>query len=165
MSFTTRDNLNTNSQHGLKAVFLVWFGILLGVSFLSTPVKFQAPHLTLAVALEVGKVTFHLLHKVEWGMFALTLFLAYLAQVNKKIAKNMFVLLTILIVQNLWIMPTLDLRTDSIIAGGAPSPGHFHLIYIMTEAFKLILLGFIAFLLTWNAPRNNEKRKIFNKKL
>lgn len=165
MSFTTRDNLNNNLRKGLGAIFFVWLGILLGVSFLSTPVKFQAPHLTLAVALEVGKVTFHLLHKVEWGLFALILLVAYLAQVDKKIYKNMFILLTILIVQNFWLIPALDLRIDSIVAGTVLPPGNFHLTYIMTEILKLVLLGFIAFLLTWNTSDHCGKRKIFIKKL
>lgn len=163
MSFTARDNLNNNLRKGLGAIFLVWLGIILGVSFLSTPVKFQAPRLTVPVALEVGKVTFHLLHKVEWGLFALTLIIAYLAQVDKKIYKNMFILLTILIEQNLWLIPALDLRIDSIVAGTVPPPEHFHLTYIIIEVLKLVLLGFITFLLTCNPSNCCEKRKIFIK--
>src|SRR5690606_35153067 len=44
----------------LAFVTLLWLGLLLGVSFLATPVKFAAPTLTLAVALDVGRVTFGL---------------------------------------------------------------------------------------------------------
>ncbi len=150
--------MKNNLRKGLGAIFFVWLGILLGVSFLSAPVKFQAPHLTLPVALEVGKVTFHLLYKVEWGLFVLTFFMAYLAQVDKKIYKNMFILLTVLIAQNLWLIPMLDSRIDSIIVGITPPPGHFHLTYIMIEIFKLGLLGGIAFLLTWNTPDRERKK-------
>lgn len=165
MNFTTRDTLNNNLQKGLGAIFFVWLGIILGVSFLATPVKFQAPHLTLAVALEVGKVTFHLLHKVEWGLLALTFFLAYLAKVDKKNQGSMLILGIILALQNLWLIPTLDLRIDAIVAGITLPPRHFHITYITIEILKLVLLGFIAFLLTWNTLDHRERRKIFIKKL
>jgi len=39
----------------------VWMGIVIGVSFLATPVKFTADSLTRPVALDVGRATFHAL--------------------------------------------------------------------------------------------------------
>ena len=36
----------------------LWAGLVLGVSFVATPVKFLAPSLSLADALAVGRVTF-----------------------------------------------------------------------------------------------------------
>src|SRR5690606_24993326 len=50
----------------LAFVAIFWLGLLCGISFLATPVKFQVASLDLPVALEVGKVTFALLAKVEW---------------------------------------------------------------------------------------------------
>ena len=44
---------------------LFWAGFLAGVSFLATPIKFTAPRLALPVALDVGRVTFAALNKVE----------------------------------------------------------------------------------------------------
>ncbi|WP_415289162.1 hypothetical protein RSD66_04440 [Brevundimonas sp. S1H14] len=52
-------------------VATLWLGLLIGVSFLATPVKFQAPSLTLATALEVGQATFALFTRVEWGLVVL----------------------------------------------------------------------------------------------
>ena len=45
-------------------------GLLIGVSFLATPVKFRAASLDLPVALDVGRVTFELFSKVELGFCA-----------------------------------------------------------------------------------------------
>ena len=47
---------------------VAWLGKLLGVSLVSTPVKFQASSLDLPVALEVGRVTFELsaLFRLGW---------------------------------------------------------------------------------------------------
>src|SRR5690606_9509596 len=57
----------------LAVASLVWIGALLGVSFLATPVKFLAPSLTLPVALDVGRQTFHWLNRVEIVLAAATL--------------------------------------------------------------------------------------------
>lgn len=56
---------------GVAFVATLWLGLLIGVSFLATPVKFQAPSLTLATALEVGQATFALFTRVEWGLVVL----------------------------------------------------------------------------------------------
>jgi ABC-type transport system involved in multi-copper enzyme maturation permease subunit len=39
----------------LSVLFILWAGLILGVSFIATPVKFMAQHLTMPVALEIGK--------------------------------------------------------------------------------------------------------------
>jgi uncharacterized membrane protein len=51
----------------LGIVLILWVGSVLGVSFIAAPTKFMASHLTMPVALEVGKVTFHVFNKVEWA--------------------------------------------------------------------------------------------------
>lgn len=51
---------------GLFAISLRWLGLLIGVAFLATPVKFLAPCLTMAVAFDVGRYTFAAFNKVEW---------------------------------------------------------------------------------------------------
>jgi hypothetical protein len=45
---------------------ILYAGILLGISFLATPIKFLVPLLTLPVALDIGRITFHALIKLEW---------------------------------------------------------------------------------------------------
>ncbi len=38
----------------LVATTLVWFGLTLGLSFIETPLKFQAPGVTLTIGLAIG---------------------------------------------------------------------------------------------------------------
>ena len=52
----------------LALVPAIWLGLLVGVSFIATPVKFAAPTLELGPALDVGRVTFALFSKIEWGV-------------------------------------------------------------------------------------------------
>ena len=49
-------------------LILLWAGLTLGVAFLATPAKFLAPSLSLTVALDVGRQTFHLYNRVEIGL-------------------------------------------------------------------------------------------------
>ena len=61
----------------LKFLSWTWLGLILGVSFLATPAKFQAETLTLPVALEVGRVTFRLLDRLEWLLLAAVMVAAW----------------------------------------------------------------------------------------
>ena len=49
----------------LIAVCFVWAGMVLGISFLETPVKFTAPSVTLPIGLDVGRHVFGAFNKVE----------------------------------------------------------------------------------------------------
>jgi hypothetical protein len=59
----------------IRPLAWVWIGIVIGVSFLATPVKFTVESLTSPVALDVGRATFNALGYLE---LALTLTLAAL---------------------------------------------------------------------------------------
>jgi hypothetical protein len=60
--------MNTTENKLLALVVtlaLFWLGLLAGVSFLATPVKFMAPSLSLPVALDVGRQTFSVFNPLE----------------------------------------------------------------------------------------------------
>lgn len=68
MTIFDETKLQQGTQKILPAIYLIWAGLIVGVSFIATPVKFQAPNLTMPVALEVGKATFHLFNVIEWSV-------------------------------------------------------------------------------------------------
>lgn len=121
-------------------VAAVWFGILVGVSFLATPAKFLAPSLILPVALDVGRHTFAVFNKVEWAfsiVLVLVLFLERSGWVGKifGIAAGLIVAL-----EALWLLPVLDARVGVIIAGGQPAPSAYHTLYIVLEVAKAVAI-------------------------
>ncbi|MGN6548984.1 MAG: hypothetical protein ACTHJ3_03695 [Pararhizobium sp.] len=124
----------------------LWLGLLLGVSFLATPVKFAAPTLILPVALDVGRVTFALLTKVEWAMAVLTAGSMLLAGLRRLPAILLALLIALLALQSLWLLPILDLRIAAVIAGTPLPPTSHHLVYIAIESGKAALLLSLAFL-------------------
>lgn len=131
--------LQQAAQKLLPALYLIWAGLILGVSFIATPVKFQTPDLTMSVALEVGKVTFHLFNNIELGIIGIGAILtAVLPDIHRKWL--VFIgLLVILLAQTFWLLPSLDVRADAVIAGAKLETGYHHWFYIALEMLKLLL--------------------------
>lgn len=129
---------------GVLIIALLWLGLLLGVAFLATPVKFSAPSLTLPVALDVGRHTFSAFNKVEWVLSA-ALLLALLGGARTRLGCVLAVALIALVVaETLWLLPALDQRVGLIIAGQQPPASALHEIYIALELVKLAALVLVA---------------------
>jgi len=142
-------------------VSLVWIGALLGVSFLATPVKFLAPSLTLPVALDVGRQTFHWYNRLELVFAALALASAAwwetpwrrLAARERRGASGapssagiatppygtlLAAFLTAAVaLQGAVLLPLLDARVEIILQGGTPPESVLHDVYVIVEAAKL----------------------------
>jgi len=135
-----------------KAASVFWAGLLVGVSFLATPVKFQAESLSLPVALDVGRATFHLMSKVEIGLTGVVLVLVGLAlsrgQGNRLIVACAVTIALIVIAQAVWLLPELDTRVAARIDGRELESSPLHLIYIVMEIVKLASLLMIAAIAT-----------------
>src|SRR5690554_7335253 len=132
----------------LAVVVLVWVGLLLGVSFLATPVKFLAPSLTLPVALDVGRQTFRWFSRVELVLAAATLLAALVHDGRRGLgaisargwplaALLSAGLLAAVLLQMLWLLPLLDARVEVILQGRMPPPSRLHDVYVAIEAMKL----------------------------
>jgi ABC-type transport system involved in multi-copper enzyme maturation permease subunit len=126
------------------AVAMLWLGLLVGVAFLATPAKFLAPTLSLPVALDVGRYTFHIFNKVEW-VFATVLVVLPLG--GGTVWPRLLAIFAglLVIAETVWVLPLLDLRVSLIIAGETPPPADLHQLYIVMEVAKLIVLAAIAF--------------------
>lgn len=137
-----RSGVSIPPRAALIFLSVLWLGLLLGVSFLATPVKFQAQSLSLPVALDVGQVTFALFSRVEWALATLTSVCLILARPGRGESLVLLALLILLLAQALWLLPVLDARLEAVIAGAPAPPSSHHMIYIATEAAKaLFLLG------------------------
>lgn len=128
----------------LTALCLLWAGLLAGVSFLATPIKFRAPSLTMPVALDVGRQMFGAFNKVEWLAVVIGLFL--LLRLRGRRPRAVTVLLgvaaCIVLLQSVWILPVLDARVVQILNNKNPQSSPLHWIYIGLEVVKLgALLG------------------------
>lgn len=129
----------------LRFVSLLWAGMLIGVSFVATPVKFLAPTLTLPVALDVGRHTFTTFNMIELGFVAATVLIIVLVGPRSRtiVAATAVAGITVLS-QTFWLLPLLRERTDLVVAGSAPAGSSLHVIYISVEVLKLLAILVIA---------------------
>ncbi|MEX1197855.1 MAG: DUF4149 domain-containing protein [Pseudohongiellaceae bacterium] len=129
----------------ISVLAVLWAGLLLGVSFLATPVKFMAPSLTLPVALDVGRQTFMVFNWVEIAL-AVAL-IALLAGAPQRWIRGVAVAVALIVaLQTLWLLPLLDARVQVILEGSTPPPSQLHTLYIAADTVKLILLGVLGML-------------------
>ncbi|MCB0272440.1 MAG: hypothetical protein KDD46_05450 [Bdellovibrionales bacterium] len=119
-------------------IFWVYLGLLLGVSFIATPIKFKAPSLMLPVALDVGRVTFHYFHKIEWCFVLMALFGAIWTKQPLVIGLSIL-LVVILLVDGLYFLPKLDQRIDLIMQGEVLTKSWLHKGYVVLEISKVVL--------------------------
>lgn len=128
------------SNRAPTAGFMLYAGLCIGVEFVATPAKFLAPHLTLPVALEVGRYTFRTFNWLEWAL--LVAFLLW-GQVRRPALQWWSIVIgvaAIVAVETVWLLPALDARVQVIIDGGQPPPSQLHLLYIAFAAAKAALL-------------------------
>ena len=135
--FNMQSKLNTS----LVTVF-VWIGFMSAISFMEAWLKFQAEGLTLAAGLNVGKLVFGALNKVEWAFFLIILVNLIFGKAsfrNWKIAL-IFVPFIIVVLQSFLLLPALNARADLLQSGITPSPSNLHYYYVGIEFVKLICL-------------------------
>lgn len=128
---------------GTVLLATLWAGIVVGVSFIATIAKFDAPSLTLPVALDVGRHTFAPLARIEWGLW-LALLAACLVDRSAMRIAAVAALAAILAVQAVWLLPALDARVELVLAGTTPPPSSLHLLFVVGELLKVVILGSLA---------------------
>jgi len=133
------------------AVPFVWFGMVLAISFMEAPLKFQAPGITIPLGLGIGQLVFFTLNKMEIVCGLLILIAFWRAISNQRIEMILLgAAMLILIVETAWLLPVLDARAKEVIAGTAPPFSKMHFVYIGFDAVKLIALLMLGIVSTRN---------------
>jgi hypothetical protein len=131
---------------GLGALIMLWAGVVIGVSFLAAPAKFNAPTLTLPVAMDVGRQEFGTLNLAEILLAVVALALAAYARAERTIWFGLAIAAGVIAGQALWLLPVLDARAEMIIQGETPPGAPWHTLYIAIEVLKLLALLAVGWL-------------------
>ena len=137
----------------------LWAGLVLGVSFVATPVKFLAPSLSLADALAVGRVTFEALKWIECVAVVALAATIWTAAPRRRELALLGVIVVILLCQYAWMLPVLDARVQTIIDGRNLPPSALHWIYTALEFVKvgmLVVVGLATFGNTGHGKRRHS---------
>jgi hypothetical protein len=129
---------------GAAIIFLilltVWAGVIIGVSLIATPIKFQAPSLTLQTGAEIGRYTFRFLTRIELCFLIAALITATIAQPRWITIAVLAPIVIEIVVQRYWLLPVLDNRVAQRLAGQTPEFSFHHTVYAAMEAIKAALL-------------------------
>lgn len=139
------------SSRPVGGLSILWAGFLAGVSMLATPVKFTAPSLELPVALDVGRVTFAALNRIEIGAMVVLLLVVILRGRTIWNVAGAVAMAALVATQTVWLLPALDARVGIIMGGGTPPESGLHLLYVAAEAVKIVLLLALRTINLWRA--------------
>ena len=124
---------------------ILWLSFVLAISFMEAPLKFQAPSLTLPVALEIGYIVFHALNLVEIICATLIIAATYSGPVSRKTTLFATGVVIILAIQTVLLFTELDARTLAIINRAETASMPYHIVYMGMEVAKLLALIALAF--------------------
>ncbi|HEY8563810.1 MAG TPA: hypothetical protein VIL74_25750 [Pyrinomonadaceae bacterium] len=128
------------------AIPFIWFGAVGAISFMEAPLKFTAPNVTIPLGLGIGMVVFHALNKIEIALCLLLALAFFKARPKDKLPLGAFAAIAlILIVQTFILFPLLDARALEVLGGTAPPGSKLHIVYIVTDSVKIILLFVLGF--------------------
>ena len=142
---------------GVLAIVFIWSGMIIGISFLEAPLKFQAPGITLELGLGIGKLVFGALTKFEMAFSLLVVAFLFLRK-DKKSFILFFLPVLIVIIDNAYLLPILDGRIDMITSGQTPPESNAHWWYVALEAIKLISLLIGGYIFTNRLLRLNDSK-------
>ena len=126
-------------------VAFLWVGMTLGVSMIATPARFGAATITRPIALDVSRVVFAALNKVELAALVILLIIVRVSGQAARLWGLCGAIALIVIAQTVWLAPELSARTDLIINGVEPPKSYAHAIYSSLELLKIGLLLFLGF--------------------
>ena len=130
------------------AIPFAWLGMLGAISFLEAPLKFRAPNITRELALGIGKLVFRALNRVELVLAAVMLICMIATRLSTRNIQLLFgATAAILIVQTLWLLPSLSARAMSVIAGEEVPKSRLHLVFVVCETVKILLLAVVGVML------------------
>ena len=123
------------------AAALVWFGMVIAISFIEAPLKFRAPGITLQLGLGIGKIVFLALNIAEVALAIVVTSGLLLAGEWSAASTWLAIAVVLLALQLAVIRPILRSRSRRVIAGGdSSSRSGTHWWYVGAEVVKATAL-------------------------
>lgn len=118
----------------------VWIGLIIGISFIEAPLKFQAPGITIPLGLGIGRLVFTAMNIVA----GVLLILLTIASLRPRLTRGPLAVLSalwvVLLIEVALIRPQLNVRTDQVLAGVDEGGSIWHYLYIAADGTLLVLL-------------------------
>ncbi|MGR4009201.1 hypothetical protein [Leucobacter sp. 1207-22] len=125
------------------AIPVLWLGMILAISFIEAPLKFQAEGITIPLGLGIGRLVFAALNTAEGILLLAYTALAFWPAAYRAVGVRVWVwlaLAAVFVFKVSVIRPPLNARTDAVIAGAEPGQSPWHYIYIGADIITMLLL-------------------------
>lgn len=118
----------------------VWLGLIIAISFLEAPLKFQAPGITIELGLGIGRLVFFAMN-ITVLVLAVLLTVSMIRPLASKLQWGLLIgLWVVLLTEVLVIRPPLNARTDALLAGQEIAGSLWHYFYIAADGTLFVLL-------------------------
>lgn len=122
----------------------VWLGLIIGISLIEAPLKFQAPGITIPLGLGIGRLVFGAMNLVE-AVIAACLLTAVLAGRAPRPERILVIVITVVLaLKALVVRPLMQGTTDAVVAGESTGGSGMHYLYIAADG--LLIVGLVALL-------------------
>jgi hypothetical protein len=124
---------------------MIWLGMIIGISFLESPLKFMVPGVTFEIGLSIGRQVFGVFNKIECAMaIAMAILIVMVRQKDRRVISLAVVWLS-LGLQTFLLLPILYDRIELILQGQTPASSPAHAIYVFLEIIKAVSLAVYGF--------------------
>ncbi|MBB5513174.1 hypothetical protein HD598_001861 [Neomicrococcus aestuarii] len=135
---------NTRDSHvwlGMRLILpALWLGLIIGISLIEAPLKFQAPGITIPLGLGIGRLVFGVMNTVEFFIFAAMLFATIGRGVSTAIQGMVAALGVVQLVKVIVVRPQLNHQTDLVLSGASDGGSLWHYAYIACDGVLILLL-------------------------
>ncbi|MET4080566.1 uncharacterized membrane protein (DUF485 family) [Pedobacter sp. UYP30] len=135
--------MRSRVNHPLTIIAIfIWVGAVFAISFLEAWLKFQAPGVTIAIGLGIGKLVFAALNNFQWILAIVVVASFSFGKSKFSEIENLLVYFVIglLLLQTFWLLPSLDQRASLVIAGKNLGASNLHIYFIVVEILKVLAL-------------------------
>ena len=128
-------------QRTLRLVLpALWLGLIVGISLIEAPLKFQAPGITIPLGLGIGRLVFTAMNIVE-AVIAVVLLVA---MARGRATRPEWLVgaasVVLLALKGLIIRPLMQSTTDAVVAGDSDGGSSMHYFYIAADGLLIITL-------------------------
>ncbi|WP_430412775.1 hypothetical protein [Kordia sp.] len=124
-------------------ILLIWVGMVLAISFMEAPLKFQSELVDTRVGVSIGRIVFTALNRVEVVLLTIYTILTVVSG-NFKKSYLLHILIGIILIQTFLLLPFLDDRALQIIQQQPVEDSILHINYVLLEIIKVVVLLWIS---------------------
>lgn len=118
----------------------VWLGLIIGISFIEAPLKFQAPGITIPLGLGIGRLVFTAMNLVALALLVVLTLVSIRPRAGRSLVALLAGLWVVLLAEMVLIRPSLNARTDAVLAGLDPGESPLHYLYIACDGALFVML-------------------------